>query len=94
MQAYLGIPEPCAAGLFAFAMPLGQAVYHSDEAGRYIRLLAPLLPIMYTDMVTDGCLKGLGEQMWSMGVNILDSALGVLLVPVLVLALLVWLWAF
>lgn len=70
----------CAAGLFAFAMPLGQAVYHSDEAGRYIRLLAPLLPIMYTDMVTDGCLKGLGEQMWSMGVNILDSALGVLLV--------------
>ena len=70
----------CSAALFVFAYPLGQAIYHSEEAGRYIRLLSPLLPIMYTDMVTDGCLKGLGEQMWNMGVNILDSALGVLLV--------------
>lgn len=70
----------CSAVLFVFAEPLGMAVYKSAEAGKYIRLLAPILPIMYTDMVTDGCLKGLGEQMWSMGVNILDSALGVLMV--------------
>ena len=31
-------------------------------------------------MVCDGCLKGLGQQLWSMGINILDALLGVLLV--------------
>ena len=66
--------------LFAFADRLGMAVYHSTEAGRYIRILAPLVPVMYTDMTVDGCLKGLGQQVWSMGINILDALLGLLLV--------------
>ena len=35
---------------------------------------------MYTDMTVDGCLKGLGQQVWCMGINILDSLLGLLLV--------------
>ena len=35
---------------------------------------------MYLDTVVDGCLKGLGRQVWSMAVNILDAALGVILV--------------
>ncbi len=66
--------------LFIFADALGASIYRSADAGRYIRLLAPLVPIMYTDMVIDGCLKGLGQQVWSMGINILDAALGVVLV--------------
>ena len=59
---------------------LGLAVYKSGEAGHYIRLLAPLVPVMYTDMTIDGCLKGLGQQVWSMGINILDALTGLLLV--------------
>ena len=35
---------------------------------------------MYTDMTIDGCLKGLGQQVWSMGINILDAAVGLALV--------------
>lgn len=69
-----------AACMFVFADMLGTVIYHSSEAGRYIRLLAPLIPIMYTDTATDGCLKGLGQQVWSMGINILDALLGVALV--------------
>lgn len=69
-----------AAFMFIFADKLGLAIYHSREAGRFIRLLAPLIPIMYTDTVTDGCLKGLGQQLWSMGINIIDALCGVLLV--------------
>ena len=68
-----------AAFLFLCADALGMLIYDSREAGRYIRILAPLVPIMYTDMSVDGCLKGLGEQVWSMGVNILDALLGLLL---------------
>ncbi len=66
--------------IFVFADRLGIAVYSSPDAGRFLRLLAPLIPIMYTDMLCDGCLKGLGQQMWNMGINILDALLGVLLV--------------
>lgn len=66
--------------IFIFADRLGIAVYSSPDAGHFLRLLAPLIPVMYTDMVCDGCLKGLGQQLWSMGINILDALLGVLLV--------------
>ena len=69
-----------AALLYAAAQPLGSWLYDSDECGRYIRALCPLIPVMYTDMVVDGCLKGLGQQVWSMAINILDAALGVALV--------------
>ena len=66
--------------IFIFADKLGIAVYSSPEAGHFLRLLAPLIPIMYTDMLCDGCLKGLGQQMWNMGINVLDALLGVVLV--------------
>lgn len=66
--------------LFVFSDMLGHAIYKSAEAGYYIRLLAPLIPIMYTDMSLDGCLKGLGQQVWSMGINILDALSGLILV--------------
>ena len=69
--------------LLAFSGPLGRLIYHSDDAGRYIRLLAPLVPVMYLDTVTDGCLRGLGQQMRCMAINVLDATLGVVLVWVL-----------
>lgn len=66
--------------LFVFSDALSLAIYKSAEAGHYIRLLAPLIPVMYTDMSLDGCLKGLGQQVWSMGINIVDALSGLILV--------------
>lgn len=66
--------------LFLFSDMLGLAIYKSHAVGHYIRILAPLVPVMYTDMSIDGCLKGLGQQVWSMGINILDALTGLLLV--------------
>ena len=66
--------------LFVFSDMLGQAIYKSAQAGHYIRILAPLVPVMYTDMCIDGFLKGLGQQVWSMGINILDALAGLLMV--------------
>ncbi|CDC12535.1 mATE domain protein [Clostridium sp. CAG:413] len=72
------------AGVFAIGAPaVSNAVYHSDEAVLYIRILSPLVPIMYTDMVTDGMLKGLDQQVHSMNYNMIDSALCVILVAAL-----------
>ena len=59
---------------------LGIVLYDSESAGDYIQLFSVIVPIMYMDMITDGCLKGLGEMMFCMIVNIADAGLSALLV--------------
>ena len=79
------------AGIIACYGPeLGMAIYNSAEAGRYIRLLAPLIPIMYVDSSVDAFLKGMGEQVYSMNVNILDAGVSVLLVWLLLPRMGLW----
>ncbi len=73
-----------AAFIILFSEELGYLVYNSYGAGHYIALLAPVIPIMYLDHVTDAMLKGIGEQVYSMWVNISDSLLSVILVWVLI----------
>lgn len=66
--------------LTVFALPLGEALFPGSRAGRFILALAPLIPVMYFDTAVDAVLKGLGEQVYSMKVNILDAAVSTLLV--------------
>ncbi len=73
----------CAALLFTFSRELGLLIYHSWDVGQYILVLAPVLPLMFADHVTDCMLKGLGEQVWIMWVNIADSVISILLVMLL-----------
>ena len=70
--------------IFAFSEELGYVIYDTYIAGKYIGLLAPVIPIMYLDHVVDSILKGIGEHVYSMWVNIADSFLSVLLVWVLI----------
>ena len=62
-----------------YADILGEAVYKSTQAGMYIKIFAPLVPIVYIDCVTDGCLKGLGQQVYSMVYNVLEGIINVVL---------------
>lgn len=66
--------------LLIYGGQLGLLLYQSQEAERYIRLLAPLIPLMYLDTAVDGMLKGMGLQTASMRINILDAAVSLLLV--------------
>lgn len=59
---------------------LGLALYDSERAGHYIQIFSLIVPVMYLDMITDGCLKGLGDMMFCMYVNIADAGLSALLV--------------
>ena len=75
----------CLLGLFfCFADELGRWLYSSSLAGQYIKQLSFLVPVMYTDTVTDSLLKGMGEQLYSMKVNIADALISVTLVYFLV----------
>ena len=73
------------AGLFCFfSEPLALAVYGNTDTAVYLRLFAPLIPVMYIDMTVDGILKGLDQQVRVMRISILDAALSALLVWILV----------
>ncbi len=68
----------------AFSEELGYLLYRSYDAGHYVAMLAPVIPIMYLDHVTDSMLKGIGEQVYSMWVNITDSLISIILVWILI----------
>lgn len=63
---------------------IGDVIYKNREAAFYIKILAPLIPVMYIDGATDAILKGMGKQIYSMNVNIADAALSCVLVFFLV----------
>lgn len=58
-----------------FGRELGIAIYHDPVCGLYITVLAPLLPILYCDSVTDGMMKGYNQQLASMKINLTDTVL-------------------
>lgn len=72
-----------AGAMFFYAQMLGRTIYSSIEAGFYIAIFAPLIPIIYIDCVTDGCLKGLNQQVHSMVYNVLEGVLNVALLFIL-----------
>jgi stage V sporulation protein B len=80
MELTLTYASVVAAVVFYFSDELGTIIYSSAEAGSYLRILAPVIPIMYLDHVSDQILKGIGEQVYSMWVNIADSFLSIILV--------------
>lgn len=67
-----------------FSKELGDVIYPNQNTAPYIRMLAPLIPIMYIDSGVDAVLKGMGKQVYSMTVNIIDAGLSVILVWFLV----------
>lgn len=68
---------------FRYSNEIGILFYGIDDVGRYIRILSLLMPIMYLDSITDGLLRGLGEHLYNMWVNIADSVISVIFVYVL-----------
>ncbi|MFR8334577.1 MAG: hypothetical protein ACLU9S_21325 [Oscillospiraceae bacterium] len=44
--------------LIVFADPLCRFFFQSAEAGNLLRIMAPIVPLMYVDSVVDGMLKG------------------------------------
>ena len=64
----------CVGGIFlGFADEIGGALYKNAVTAPYIRLLAPLVPLMYFDGIVDGLLKGLNRQVSVVRINIIDS---------------------
>ncbi len=65
--------------LFVFGEEISNLIYHTPTASYHLFVLAPIVPLMYLDHVTDAILKGIGEHVYSMWVNITDSLLSIVL---------------
>ena len=71
-------------GIFiSFAYEIGSRLYPGTDAAALLARIAPLIPVMYLDTAVDSILKGLGEQVYCMRVNIIDSLCCLLLVVTL-----------
>ena len=67
----------CAGTLHLLSAPLGRLLFRNEQAGYYLALFAPLIVVLYLDAVTDGLLKGLGQQLYCVQCSIFTSALEV-----------------
>jgi stage V sporulation protein B len=68
-------------GLFVFfSDKLGPAIYGSAECGSLMRVLAPLIPLIYLDIVVDELLKGLNQQVSALKYNIIDAVIKIILI--------------
>jgi stage V sporulation protein B len=72
-------------GLFTmFSAQLGMLIYHSQEVGFLIGVLAPIMPFMYLESVVDGLLKGLDQQVSSLKYSMLDSVIRIAAIVMIV----------
>ncbi|MEF9992686.1 MAG: polysaccharide biosynthesis C-terminal domain-containing protein [Romboutsia sp.] len=64
-----------ASGLFIiFSNELGMALYNDPQVGVLMRILSPLIPLMYLDRVVDGSLNALNQQMSTLKYNLMDMS--------------------
>ncbi len=59
---------------------LGEIIYRDRSVGFIIKVLAPLVPFMYLDSISDGILKGLDQQSITFRNSVSDSAMRILLI--------------
>ncbi len=70
--------------VFIFAPQLSQFLYKSSKVIPYVKIISPLIPIMYIDNVIDAILKGLDKQVTVLKINILDLFTSILLISLLI----------
>ena len=56
-----------------FSHELGLVIYKNEAIGPILKILALIVPFMYVEVVSDGILKGLGEQVSCLRYSIIDS---------------------
>ena len=63
------------AAFWVWGRPLAEALYGSAEAGSYLVILGPAMPLMYLESMVDGAMKGVGEQKAAFRYSVWDAVL-------------------
>ena len=59
---------------------LGTVLYPGTNAGKFLKILSPLVPLMYLDSISDALLKGLDKQRFTFRVTVSDSVARIILI--------------
>lgn len=59
---------------------IGILIYKSQDVGFLLKVLSPIVPLMYLDSVSDGILKGLDQQVFSFRTAVSDSVIRIILI--------------
>lgn len=70
--------------IFVFSDELSNLIYHKTEIAKYLRILSPLIVVMYLDIIIDAILKGLDAQVSVMAINIFDCVVSIAFIYFLV----------
>jgi len=65
---------------YFFAGEIGETFYRDQNTFQAIRILAIVTPFMYIETITDGLLKGIGEQVYTLKISIYNSILRLLII--------------
>lgn len=72
-------------GIFMiFSNELGLKLYNNTQVGVLMRILAPLIPLMYLDRVVDGSLNALNQQMSTLRYNLIDMSVRIFVILFLI----------
>ncbi len=65
---------------FFLGEEFGILFYNDREVGHLIKALAPIVPLMYLDSISDGILKGLDQQNFTFRTAVSDSTIRIILI--------------
>ncbi len=68
------------ANFIVFGQSIGDVLYTEKDAGKLIRIMAPLIPFMYLDSIADGMLKGLGEYTRVLKYSTIDTVVSITMI--------------
>ena len=70
--------------LFINSNKLSYIIYKNTNVAFYIKILCPLIPLMYVDNIIDSILKGLDKQVAVLKINILDLCSTIFLILLII----------
>lgn len=72
-----------AAIFFISGDKIGILIYKDPSVGELLKILSPIVPLMYLDSISDGILKGLDQQNYTFFTAVSDSSIRIVLVVAL-----------
>ena len=73
----------CGAMFFVGGEKIGLLIYQSNDVGYLLKVLSPIVPLMYLDSISDGILKGLDQQSFTFRTAVSDSAIRIILILII-----------
>lgn len=80
LRITFALSMPVAMLFFFYGREIASLVYDQPEIGNMLKVLSPLMPLMYAESVVVGLLRGLGEQKRSFYYSIADNVLRLVLI--------------